>query len=123
MKLVVVPILLLLLMTQAFSKWAYVLQYNLNKDYIANVLCENKEKVELKCKGKCQLAKKLAADEGRQEGGQTIKINLPESLFLSAHKTFDFAFKKDREGLQHPALYIILQSASLNAVFHPPAFA
>ena len=63
MKGLLVPILLLLLMMQAFSKWMILLEYELNKEYIAAKLCENKARPILKCKGKCQLAKKLAAED------------------------------------------------------------
>lgn len=50
-------------MTQAFSKWMILLEYELNKEYIAANLCENKERPILKCKGKCQLAKKMATED------------------------------------------------------------
>lgn len=36
------------------------LEYVINYDYIVKELCENKEKPELKCNGKCHLAKQLA---------------------------------------------------------------
>lgn len=35
------------------------LDYAINKDYIAEELCENKEKPELQCDGKCHLAKEV----------------------------------------------------------------
>ena len=37
-----------------------VLDYIINYDYIANELCENKAKPELKCNGKCHLVNELA---------------------------------------------------------------
>ena len=36
------------------------LEYIVNYDYIVKELCENKDKPELKCNGKCHLAKQLA---------------------------------------------------------------
>ena len=39
MKIIAVPILILLVMTQAFSKWVMIFQYEVNKNYIAAVLC------------------------------------------------------------------------------------
>ena len=36
-----------------------VIEYNLNYDYIAKVLCINKDEPELQCNGKCQLAKEI----------------------------------------------------------------
>jgi len=41
------------------------IEYEINKKYIAEVLCENKAKPEMKCNGKCHLKKqlKIANDE------------------------------------------------------------
>ncbi len=110
---------------QTFSKWVWVAQYHLNETFIAAVLCENKEKVELKCKGKCQLAKNLAADEkgSSENSGQTVKHNLPEALFISSLKTFDFTFNSNIKTVHHPALQVLLQSPALASIFHPPAVA
>lgn len=36
--------------------------YIINYDYIANVLCENKDVPEMKCNGKCYLSKMLARE-------------------------------------------------------------
>jgi len=36
--------------------------YIFNYDYIANVLCENKDIPEMKCNGKCYLSKMIARD-------------------------------------------------------------
>ncbi|WP_299434102.1 hypothetical protein [uncultured Maribacter sp.] len=40
-----------------------LLEYISNKDYIAEVLCINKEKTELNCQGKCYLMQQLKAQE------------------------------------------------------------
>ena len=39
-----------------------VADYIVNYDYIVNVLCENKDKPQLNCDGKCYLAKQLAKE-------------------------------------------------------------
>lgn len=43
------------------------IEYVLNQEYIAEILCINKNKPELKCNGKCHLAKQL---EKQQEDPQ-----------------------------------------------------
>lgn len=51
-----------------------VVDYIVNYDYIANQLCENKAKPELKCNGKCHLMKELAkASEAKNPFHQTKK--------------------------------------------------
>jgi hypothetical protein len=70
-------ILLILLVTfQTFSKWFLILEYQVNRDFIAKNLCINRVSREgvSCCAGKCYLNKKLANDESAQQipgkGGQ-----------------------------------------------------
>lgn len=56
--------------------------YNLNQEYIINVLCENKSKPELKCKGKCFLKKELKKsteenDKNRKALNFNIQLEFP----------------------------------------------
>ena len=44
-----------------------VMEYVVNYDYIANVLCENKDKPQLQCNGKCYLAKQLKKAQREQD--------------------------------------------------------
>ena len=36
-----------------------LIEYNVNKEYIASVLCENRDKPQLDCQGKCYLKKQI----------------------------------------------------------------
>lgn len=67
------------------------LDYLINKEYIAENLCENKEKPELQCNGKCHLKKEVQkaaeevidSEEGPQKnptGKVKVKINLIDQL-------------------------------------------
>jgi len=60
-----------------------VIDYVVNYDYIAKVLCENKAKPELKCNGKCQLMKELAkAAEEEKPISPTKKNQTQETEIL-----------------------------------------
>lgn len=50
------------------------MDFNMRKDYIATVLCINKDTPVLKCNGKCYLAKKLKAAKERQEKGKEVSF-------------------------------------------------
>jgi hypothetical protein len=52
-----------------------VIEYGLNYDYIAKVLCENKAKPELKCNGKCHLMKQLAKASEAEKSDSKDKKN------------------------------------------------
>ena len=68
-----------------------VVDYIVNYDYISKVLCENKDKPELKCNGKCHLKKELAkASEDEKPINSDKKNNSKqeiEVLFFQEIKT------------------------------------
>src|SRR4051794_33453797 len=83
MKFILVPILLLVLLTQTFSKWVVVVEYRLNKNFIAQNLCINKARPKLHCNGKCQMMKRLTAEEEQNSSGNnTAKIRIQELVFV-----------------------------------------
>lgn len=56
-----------------------LMEYSLNRNFIAENLCENKAKTEMHCAGKCFLNKKLARDGDTQDtqnqkGGSKITV-------------------------------------------------
>ena len=42
-------------------------EYVINYEYIATVLCENREEPELKCNGKCYLSRMLAREQAKDQ--------------------------------------------------------
>ncbi len=53
-----------------------LLEYNLNKEYIASVLCENRNKPELACNGKCYLNKQLEKSQEENHNHSVPQIDL-----------------------------------------------
>ena len=49
-------------------------EYVLNQDYIAEFLCVNKDKPELKCHGKCHLAKQI--EKQNQDPVSALSISM-----------------------------------------------
>jgi len=81
-----VTILLILLTgVQTFSKWCLILDYQVNRDFIAKNLCVNRAKPASCCQGKCYLNKKMASDESQQQApgrsAQRDETPLQLSLF------------------------------------------
>ena len=85
-------LLVIVILIQAFGKWFVMLEYEINKDYIAKNLCVNRAMPSLYCKGKCFLQKKLANEEDQQQpGGNSSKQeNGPVELFLYQAVQVDF---------------------------------
>jgi hypothetical protein len=68
-----------------------VIEYAVNYNYIATILCENKDKPKMHCNGKCHLMKELAkASENDKPISQEKKVASQESevLFFEEIKSF-----------------------------------
>ena len=49
-----------------------LIEYQVNKEYIASVLCENRNKPEMACNGKCYLNKKIEASKNHDSHDHSI---------------------------------------------------
>jgi hypothetical protein len=87
MRFIAIPILILLVMSQAFSSWFVVMAFRMNRDYIAKNLCENRYRPRLNCNGKCVLMKKLKEAEKKEQDQPASTISLP-AIVLSSKSFF-----------------------------------
>jgi len=71
-----------------------VVEYVLNYDYIVNVLCENKDKPEMQCNGKCHLSNELAKEAGAENdnpfNSKTSKTEIPQ--FIISENIIEYIF-------------------------------
>lgn len=101
--------------------------YNLNKTYVAAVLCENKSKPELNCCGKCYLRKQMKkTEEGTQEQGKgapsrSFKMEIPEFLVAEAFRLPAALPVSDIVYPPAAAQPILFRPAG--DTFHPPSLA
>lgn len=123
MKFIAIPILIILLMTQTFSKWFVVLSFNLNREFIAKNLCENRYRPKLNCNGNCVLMKKMKQEE-KQEQNAPGPVKLDISSIVLSSKSF-FA-DIDIRILKFNTTYRIAGNSSkpvdrADSIFHPPS--
>ncbi|MBI1288778.1 MAG: hypothetical protein GC178_14515 [Flavobacteriales bacterium] len=95
------------------------LNYWMNKDFIASVLCENKDKPEMKCDGKCHLKKEIRKAENEKEEGQTVSVRMMVEFFqpikqFSLRELFLQTEKHCSIYGENPI------SGHLTSIFHPP---
>lgn len=76
--------LLTALMFSTFSRQFIYAGFELNQDYISSKLCENRDKPELQCAGKCYLMKKLkqAEEKEKKQEQETLKKSLQDHFVL-----------------------------------------
>lgn len=119
MKIAVVFISLFLL----FKPLLPLLEYAAFYDFIKSELCENKEKVEMKCNGKCYLTKQLAKVAESEKGNEKNQPFIVElSIVFYQDTNLNYAFLL----LEEPNLKIEhsykknYKFQYTNSIFHPP---
>lgn len=123
MKLAAVPILILLIMTQVFSKWFMVLSFKINQDYIAKNLCENRYRPKLNCKGNCVLMKKLKQEE-KKEQNAPITIKLETTSVVVSSKSFFATVESPVEIITASSPFATNSGKPVDRtgdIFHPPS--
>ena len=110
---------------QLVLKLSIIAWFEINQDYIAANLCENKARPELVCCGKCVLTKQLKkADNNERKESAPVKIDktnmvvfiLPE--IFQQTKPFAANFISVQNAIQASHFSIVFSQA----IFHPPSF-
>ena len=121
LKYTAVILLLCSLLGQMFKSNLLIMQYVVNRKYIAENLCENRSRPELKCEGRCYLCKKLKKEEKKDQDNPSRRIDgsfelmafdQAEDLPILTGMAVDHQFAPYT---QH--IYDVYQSTC----FHPPA--
>ncbi len=102
-----------------------VLDYVANYDYIVNTLCENKDKPEMECNGKCHLNKELAKEAGADDknplNSKTSKTEIPQIIISENIKEFSVAWGTEitsEENLGY--MPNLIPSLFISKILHPP---
>lgn len=77
-------LLIVSLVSANFSRFFVYAGFELNRNYIATKLCENRNKPQLHCNGKCYFMKKLKQAEDKQD---TENRQAQKNLFQEANYT------------------------------------
>lgn len=87
-------IILLVALTMLIKPLWPVGEYIMNYDYIVNVLCENKDRPELECDGKCYLAQMLAEESSQNEknpfGDEQSKTEIQHVVYFQSLFSLEF---------------------------------
>src|SRR4249920_1504243 len=75
----------LTIVLQSVSLLVIESEFNLNKSYVASVLCVNRDKPKMHCDGKCVLKKELTNQQEKESSQKTI------TSFSSLHFFFEEA--------------------------------
>lgn len=106
-------------MIQSSVKTFITIDYYIHKTFIAANLCENKDKMELQCEGKCHLKKQLDKQEQKEEKLPNILKEKSEIAFFKTIEPISFAKGSEISNLTQDQ-FLKPYKTSLNSVFHPP---
>lgn len=90
-----VSILLILAMSmQSLYQLGLVTWFEVNRDYIAEVLCVNKKKPEMHCNGQCYLKKQMKKAEEKQAAtGESSRAKTEFQVFVIEYFSLDLELK------------------------------
>ncbi|PQJ20829.1 hypothetical protein [Tenacibaculum sp. SG-28] len=100
---------------------APLVEYAINYDYIAKILCINKENLSLNCNGKCYVMKKL--QQQQEEDFNSIQIVIKDYPIgfvelIGVANIEDTILLQNKQAF-YKRIYTYLASFS---IFHPPQF-
>jgi hypothetical protein len=105
------------------TKIGILIDFKINQDFIAEVLCINREKPMSTCNGKCYLFEKLKkAEEQEEKQAPTNKKERLEVVYYYSKSTFDFPIYTDCfvSKLNPACIDDFYRSSFIADIFRPP---
>ncbi len=106
---------------QIVAKFSILVNYAVNKEYIAKAFCENKAKPILHCNGKCHLKKQLEKQEKKEKPTSTsAKEKFEVTYFSETRSLFNIQpiYFEVKKIVGHYSSDFSDQN--IESVFHPP---
>lgn len=122
MRKVAAILLVFVVLLQCSTKIAVVAWYQLNKEFIAANLCENKAKPKMKCEGKCQMKKKIRQQERSESKLPLLIKQFSEVSWFFTEKYFawqPFTIKQIVANSTSPYRFSYLTTFQ-GSIFQPP---
>jgi hypothetical protein len=108
------------MLVQSFNKAFIVLDYQLNRDFIAKNLCVNKNRPQMHCNGKCHMMKLMKQDEKKDEENPERKMENKFEVFCPSASYTSFEFYYTVIVINYPVFNENIFSGFQFPFFHPP---
>lgn len=113
-----ISFLLVYLLALSYQLLPYI-DYALNKEYIAEVLCENQDEPELHCNGICQLKKRLKKAEDKEKEAPT-SVRLEMQYTLEESPLLRHSLLGEIVGKTKFRYQFNVKTGETIGIFHPP---
>lgn len=113
------------MMLPHLTKIGILIDFKINQDFIAKVLCINKDEPITTCNGKCYLSKQLKkAEEQEKKQAPTDKEERLEIVFYYVKSALDFIAFPNCSSSKHNSLYgnEFYHFSLIADIYHPPEF-
>lgn len=122
---VVAILLLLSLSFQCLVKLGVVTWYEVNKSYVSQTLCENRDKPQMKCHGKCYLKKQLAkTDNSEDQSKNKTERSSQTTIDFIVSSGITLAYVQVAPLPAENGIYRSFVTENIpQPIFHPPAIA
>lgn len=111
--------LILILSVQSTGNIIIILHYKFNQDFFAEI-CENKDKPEMECNGKCHLKKQLKQQEENESEKKKINNEKENLNFISTCFDLIPGPKISDAITDENLLHFQLIKKHVSDIFHPP---
>ncbi|EDM37837.1 hypothetical protein PBAL39_15469 [Pedobacter sp. BAL39] len=112
--------LLVALISANLSRFVVYAEFKANQQYIAAALCENRDKPEMHCDGKCYLMKKLkeAEDKEKKQEQASQKKGAQDVFIITSPMQISFVTFLSKKKRPVPHLFQLPEISS--DILHPP---
>lgn len=111
-------------MAKPIYNLGYLAYYQVNMDYIIENYCVNKKKVELKCNGKCHLAKQLQQENNTDENtnnGLKLFSEMFQVVFYQSYNSYHvFSLKTVKSNKTYNFYNKLYNYTFYNSLLRPP---
>ncbi len=109
------------LLLNNFSRYFINIAFTLNQPYLAKNICENRNKPNLHCNGKCFLRKKIIQAQQKEQNNNVENLKNQYKEALIYQKSFLSLLYPIALKIFYSSLHFPLQHFTF-PIFHPPSF-
>ncbi|MEM9918865.1 MAG: hypothetical protein AAF990_12260 [Bacteroidota bacterium] len=121
LKNIVIALLILLVSIQVFDRFGLMAYYQLNKAYMTELFCINKERPELQCQAMCYVNSKLQIQEEEKE---KIPLRISDKKDIQyCNKQYNSISKESLTSNRSTSSFFFKDYISrpiVKGIFHPP---
>ena len=117
--------MIIVVMLPGLTKMGILIDFKINQDFIAKVLCIDREKPMSTCNGKCYLSEQLKkAEEQEEKQAPTSKKERLEVVYYYAKSSFDFPLDAHCIVSKLNPAWVdeFYTSSFISDIFRPPKF-